>query len=281
MAILDAPARIADDIGKGVADIGKSASNLKDDITRELSRDLAKAGKQVRLDERIDDAGRRIRSGLPKDGIDGVVSRLQRELPDTDRDRYDRAFQRGWSRARSSYVGVGVVVGILGGIVGALLLDPAKGEERRRHLSAKVREVTDQVSSVAGRQVRDLTARAKHVVEDRGVTLPGQGGPADGDVDPSRTRTTPVTAISADDAGSGMTAQTIGHDDAPRPDLSQWDAIPADAPAVPNAATIDARTPIAAGTISAEGHEALAGQQPGVAGSGATEGDRGDWHRTI
>lgn len=278
MAILDAPARFADDIGKGVADFGKTASGIKDDITRELSRDIAKAGKQVRLDERLEDVARKVRSELPKDGIEGVIARLQRELPDTDRDRYDRAFQRGRARTRSSFLGIGAVLGILGGIAGVLLLDPTRGPARRRQLAAKVREVTGTISAVATRQVSDLTAKAKQVAQERGVALPGVGTPATEGVDPSGTWTSPVTASS--DVVDGVTAATIGHEDAPRPDLSQWDAIPADAPSVPNAATTDARTPIAAGTISAEGHDALAGQQPGIDG-GAEEIERGDWHRTI
>ena len=45
--------------------------------------------------------------------MNDVVFRLLRELPDTDKDRYDIAFERGRAQARSSLLFGGMTIGTL------------------------------------------------------------------------------------------------------------------------------------------------------------------------
>ena len=45
--------------------------------------------------------------------MNDVVVRLLRELPDTDKDRYDIAFERGRAQARSSLLFGGMTIGLV------------------------------------------------------------------------------------------------------------------------------------------------------------------------
>ena len=47
--------------------------------------------------------------------MDDVVFRLLRELPDTDKDRYDIAYERGRVRTRSSLLFGGMAIGLVAG----------------------------------------------------------------------------------------------------------------------------------------------------------------------
>jgi hypothetical protein len=63
--------------------------------------------------------------------MDDIVGRLMRELPDTDRNRYDVAYARGRAQARSSLVAGGLAVGLAAGSLAMFLLDPHLGRGRR------------------------------------------------------------------------------------------------------------------------------------------------------
>src|SRR4051812_16754124 len=62
-----------------------------------------------------------------RDGMKNLISRVQRELPDTDKDRYDVAYERGAAQKRSGMLFGGLAAGAVAGLVGMYLLDPIRG----------------------------------------------------------------------------------------------------------------------------------------------------------
>jgi hypothetical protein len=71
--------------------------------------------------------------------MNDVVVRLLRELPDTDKDRYDIAFERGRAQARSSLLFGGMTLGLVAGALGLFLLDPVAGSGRRAQLARRAK----------------------------------------------------------------------------------------------------------------------------------------------
>lgn len=103
--------------------------------------------------------------------MDDLVSRLARELPDTSKDRYDIAYQRGRSQARSSLLFGGMAIGLAAGALAMYLLDPRQGNGRRTELGQRLGAVGRDLSrSIAGRGT-DLRNRAKGAATELG--LPG------------------------------------------------------------------------------------------------------------
>ena len=74
-----------------------------------------------------------------------VVSRIQRELPDTDQTRYDVAYERGRAQARSTLMFGGLAVGSALGAGLMWLMDPAHGASRRAQLSSRIDELRQTV----------------------------------------------------------------------------------------------------------------------------------------
>ena len=69
--------------------------------------------------------------------MNDVVFRLLRELPDTDKDRYDIAYGRGRAQARSSFLFGGMTIGLVAGALGLFLLDPVAGSGRRAEVAKR------------------------------------------------------------------------------------------------------------------------------------------------
>jgi gas vesicle protein len=107
--------------------------------------------------------------------MDDLVSRITRELPDTDRDRYDIAYQRGRAQARSMLLFGGLAVGAAAGAVATLLLDPGRGRGRRIELSQRLGAVARRASRTAQGKATDLRNRATGKATELG--LPGTGSP--------------------------------------------------------------------------------------------------------
>ncbi len=105
--------------------------------------------------------------------MDDLVSRISRELPDTDRDRYDIAYERGRAQARSTLLFGGLALGAAAGAVATLLLDPARGRGRRIELSQRVGAVARRAGRTAQGRVTDLRNRATGKATELG--LPGTG----------------------------------------------------------------------------------------------------------
>ncbi len=139
------------------------------DLARDLGRDLVKAGGDLRLDGRMDEIAQRIRAGGTPTALRALVARLERELPDTDRDRYDRAYARGWVRARSTYLVLGLAAGIGAGVVAAVLLDPKRGPARRERIAARTSSLTQGLTDKVGVTVKDVSERARGVAAERGL----------------------------------------------------------------------------------------------------------------
>ena len=174
----------AKDVAKDVADTARDRFDRVAELVRDVTREAAKAGSDAHLDKRLDEISERVKSAVPTTTIRGVIMRLERELPDTDKDRYDRAFERGRVRTRTVYLGVGVAVGIGAGIVAAVLLDPQRREAITR-LKDNVARQAAKGAKVASERANEAVRQARAAAEQRGI-------------------------VKSDDAGSGAAASAKG-----------------------------------------------------------------------
>ena len=83
--------------------------------------------------------------------MNDVVFRLLRELPDTDKDRYDVAYERGRAQARSSLLFGGMTIGLVAGALGLFLLDPVEGSGRRAQLAERAKAVLNDLQRTIDR----------------------------------------------------------------------------------------------------------------------------------
>jgi hypothetical protein len=138
-------AQLADEAGAGRVRLGQAA-----ELARNVRRDLVKAGGDLHLDDRMDEIGERIRGAASTPRLQVLAARLEREWPGTDRDRYDRAYARGWTRGRIAYLAVGFAAGIGVGLVAAVLLDPRRGKARRERVAARASSLTQGLTGRVG-----------------------------------------------------------------------------------------------------------------------------------
>jgi hypothetical protein len=169
-------AQLADELAKRVpADVAKRLPEDVDPVAwasstmSDLRRDLGKAGSDLNLDTRLDELVQRIRQVVSAPGLRVLVARLERDLPDTDSDRYERAYRRGRVQARSIYLGLGLAAGVTAGIVAALLLDPKHGKERRDLITNRTSGFTQGVSGQVSGRTRAVTERVCTVAAERGL----------------------------------------------------------------------------------------------------------------
>ena len=144
-------------------------------LARSLGQDLAKAGGELHLDGRLDEVGQRIRATASATALRAVIARLERELPEVDRDRYSRAYHRGRAQARSKYLVVGIAAGAIAGVVVALLLDPRHGAERRERFTRKASGLTQGLQRRASSQAMSVVERARGVAIARRLMESGGG----------------------------------------------------------------------------------------------------------
>lgn len=213
--------------GTAVHDAAERARETFDQAA-ELVRDLMQA------DGPLDEVGQRLRAVASPAAIRSLIARLERELPDTDRDRYARAFARGRAQGRSKHVAVGLAAGVSAGIVAALLLEPEHGKVRRERIGRKVSSLTAGISSRAASTAKSAGGRARGIAVQRGlikpesgtpeqVTAAGSGGPVAHEViDPEAVAGAAAEAIAAVDAeadGAGLNVASVVADaaDAPSP----------------------------------------------------------------
>jgi gas vesicle protein len=97
------------------------------------------------------------------------LARLQRELPDTDKDRYDIAYEQGQTQARSGLLLGGMLAGALAGVTAMFLLDPARGAGRRAQLASHVTGLRNNLARTAGGRAEDLQNRARGAAIEAGV----------------------------------------------------------------------------------------------------------------
>ena len=147
------------------------------DLVRVFRSDIAHAGDKVQADGPLDEVGQRLRAVASTTAIRALIARLERELPDTDRDRYARAFARGRAQGRSRYLAVGIAAGVTTGIVAALLLEPGHGKERRDRIGSKASSLTAGVSTRVASTAKVAQDRARGIAVQRGLVKPEAGTP--------------------------------------------------------------------------------------------------------
>jgi hypothetical protein len=103
--------------------------------------------------------------------MDDIISRLMRELPDTDKDRYDIAYERGRAQARSSLAAGGLAVGLAAGALLMFLLDPRLGRGRRIELRQRLGGAMNGLRRTLAARQTDLGNRALGAATQLG--LPG------------------------------------------------------------------------------------------------------------
>ncbi len=110
------------------------------DRVTELARE-AIAG--LELERHRDEAGDKVRNVVHTTAVRAAIARLERELPENERNRYNRAYLRGRTQARSVWLTVGIAAGVGLGVAAAVLLDPRNGKARRDALKARARTLAD------------------------------------------------------------------------------------------------------------------------------------------
>ena len=282
----DAAERAGDAVGDAVDTFGSEASKA----TGNVSRDVARAAKDIQLDKQVDrgldkvdgrveDLVDRIRQALPTERISTLVTNLERELPNTDKDRYDRAFGRGFARARTSFVIVGAATGIAAGIAGAYLFDPQRGPHRRNALRTKLRRTTDDVTSQVRRTATMTADRARGFAYERGLIQPDE-------TEDSFGQSAPAPLVPVMDATMGS-APVMPLGDGPVTDPSSIEREPLTTPdggliggspadGIQTSTFDDARLPVDANAMTAS-------LEPEAADATLTgdESERGTWHRTM
>ena len=283
----DAAERAGDAVGDAVDSFGSEASK----VTANAAKDVSRAAKDIKLDKQVDrgldkvdgrveDLVDRIRQALPTERISTLVTNLERELPTTDKDRYDRAFGRGFARARTSFVIVGAATGIAAGIAGAFLLDPQRGPERRNAIRTKLRRTTDDVTSQVRRTATLTADRARGFAYERGLIKP------DGESEDGFGQSAPAPLVPVMDATVGS-APVMPLGDGPVTDPGSIEREPMTTPdggliggsaadGIQTSGFDDARLPVNANAMTAS-------LEPEAADATLTgdESERGTWHRTM
>lgn len=109
-----------------------------------------------------------------------VIHRIQRELPDTDHNRYDIAYKRGRAQARSGFLFGGLALGSAIGAGLTFLLDPERGKARRAELSQRATGLKNDVARMASGRAEDLQNRARGFAIEHDLKEPPTSRSADG-----------------------------------------------------------------------------------------------------
>jgi hypothetical protein len=166
----------AEDAVHEAADRARHSLDRAGDRARTLRSDVAHASDRFAADNPRDDLGQRLRAAARTSGLGAVIARLERELPDTDTDRYERAYARGRVQARTKFLVVGVAAGVMTGIVAAILYDPRRGKARREAIARKLRSLAGGLSARAAGKTRLAGDRARGLAVERGLV---DAAPAD------------------------------------------------------------------------------------------------------
>ena len=90
-----------------------------------------------------------------------VIAEVQRQLPGTDKDRYDIAYERGKIQARSALATAGLALGVVVGTALMFFFDPAMGRGRRAQLRDRAIAISNDISRTAEDKAEDVGNRAK------------------------------------------------------------------------------------------------------------------------
>ena len=108
-------------------------------------------------------------------GMD-AISKVIRELPDTDKNRYDVAYERGRAQARSALLLGGLAIGALAGAAATFFLDPARGKARRHELGRQVEGRKNDLARTIEGRAEDMKNRAQGAAIETGVMSPPEEG---------------------------------------------------------------------------------------------------------
>ena len=106
--------------------------------------------------------------------MDDMVFRLLRELPDTDKDRYDIAYERGRAQVRSALLFGGITIGLVAGALGLFLLDPVVGSGRRAHLARRAKAALSDVQRAIDERRAESIVERRETPVDTPTALPKQ-----------------------------------------------------------------------------------------------------------
>jgi hypothetical protein len=126
-----------------------------------------------------------------------LISRIQRELPDTDKDRYDAAYERGLAQGRSGNLFGGLAFGAIVGAALMFLFDPDRGAGRRAELLSRATGLRNDLARTTGGRVEDLQNRAKGAAVEAGIAKPNDGTAE------HRGNGTPVAGLPVEDDAPG------------------------------------------------------------------------------
>lgn len=238
--------QFADELAKRLPDVDKTrdhAANAVHDavdqarhqfdraaeIAKVIRGDIAhSADKVVTADNPIDEIGQRIRAVASTTAVRALIARLEKELPEVDRDKYHRAYMRGRTQARSRYLVAGLVAGIGAGAVAAILLDPKHGKERREAIARKTSSLTKSAGKTVAGKAKFASDRARGIAIERGVIKPPADQPADA----------PLVPVFADGTAQGPSATWAPSPDAAGQALPGPEPVPAGV--APETPTLDA-----------------------------------------
>jgi len=94
-----------------------------------------------------------------------IVAEVQRNLPGTDKDRYDIAYERGRTQARSALATTGIAPGLAVGT-----FDPVMGPARRAQLRQRAMSMSKEISGAAESKVEDTANSAKGLAAEHDMT---------------------------------------------------------------------------------------------------------------
>ena len=170
------PGQFADDLAKRLpdldqVDLGKArdaAGSALTDAAELIRQSIEDAGDKARgLKTDVEKAGGKAGDDLGN-GVRSLAGRIERDLPDTDVDRYTRAFERGRIQTRTRYIVVGAAAGITAAILGVVFAD----KQRRDAAARKVSSLTSDLSTQVQGKVKFAQDRARGMAIERGIVKP-------------------------------------------------------------------------------------------------------------
>lgn len=90
-----------------------------------------------------------------------IIAEIQKNLPGTDRERYEIAYRRGRAQANSSLLFGGLGLGSIIGAVLMWLLDPVSGAGRRAEVGQRLTALSNEAARTLGGRTTDLRNRTQ------------------------------------------------------------------------------------------------------------------------
>ena len=108
-----------------------------------------------------------------------LIARVIRELPDTDKSRYDIAYERGRAQARSAHFFGGLALGAIAGAATVFFFDPANGRVRRENLARQLTARSNDLRRAIEERWKDVRNRFQGRAMEAGPMEPPEEHPTD------------------------------------------------------------------------------------------------------